>query len=88
VPPESKPGLDPGLCHATALEHDGVHSLADALSPVLIQAVRDTPPEIGDNERTPHRRIAAAVLVASLVVLVPVTAGDLSQQDTRGSTSG
>jgi hypothetical protein len=53
-------------------------------APVLIQAVRDTPPEIGDNERTPHRRIAAAVLVASLVVLVPVTAGDLSQQDTPG----
>ena len=43
VPPESEPGPDPGLRHATALEHDGVHSLADALSPVLIQAVRDTP---------------------------------------------
>jgi len=28
---------------ATVLEHDGVPSLADALSPVLIQAVRDTP---------------------------------------------
>jgi len=28
---------------AIALEHDGVHSRADALSPVLIKAVRDTP---------------------------------------------
>jgi hypothetical protein len=41
VRPESEPDWTPGP--ATALEHDGVHSLADALSPVLIQAVRDTP---------------------------------------------
>jgi hypothetical protein len=43
VPPESEPGLDPGSTTPQRREHDGVHSLADALSPVLTQAVRDTP---------------------------------------------
>ena len=41
-------GLDwtPGSTTPQRWKHDGVHSLADALSPVLIQAVRDTP-EVG-----------------------------------------
>jgi hypothetical protein len=43
VPPESEPGLDPGSTTPQRWKHDGVHSLADALSPVLIQAVRDIP---------------------------------------------
>jgi hypothetical protein len=33
----------PGSTTPQRWNHDGVHSLADALSPVLIQAVRDTP---------------------------------------------
>jgi hypothetical protein len=43
VPPESEPGLDPGSATPQRWKHDGVHSLADAPQPVLIQAVRDTP---------------------------------------------
>jgi hypothetical protein len=44
----------PGSTTPQRWKHDGVHNLADALSPVLIQAVRDTPRRQVDNEHTPQ----------------------------------